>query len=319
MKELAALPVRLRAPVAPEFRAKLPLPLAVMVMVLLVSVEVMSVPMVPLKTKPLVRVPAVCLTWIPLVVVPAPVWLKNRPLAMVLAALAPFRSRISTEAVATFKVWLMMAAVAPVVALLVELMVRPSTLAAVGEITLLLGVPAALPVGTWTIQVEQEPAEIQLKVPVEAPPSVDRTVPAAPSAVGNIYVTAALVVLEDSRVVLKAEVLAKTRLPWVVLALPKVSAPPLDTLKTDEVMVRALPEPSVQVEGEAPVKLSAPEELSVTTPEPLPMLLVPVELNVVKAPEAAVVAPIWVALIPVAVVLKVEAPVPEVMVRALVP
>ena len=40
---------------------------------------------------------------------------------------------------------------------------------------------------------------------------------------------------------------------------------------------------------------------------------------VVKAPEAAVVAPIWVPLIPVAVVLKVEAPVPEVMVRALVP
>ena len=42
-------------------------------------------------------------------------------------------------------------------------------------------------------------------------------------------------------------------------------------------------------------------------------------VSVVKAPEAAVVAPIWVALIPVAVVLKVEAPVPEVIVRALVP
>jgi hypothetical protein len=73
------------------------------------------------------------------------------------------------------------------------------------------------------------------------------------------------------------------------------------------------------MDGAAPVRLRAPEELMVTTPEPLPMLLVLVELRVVKAPEAAVVAPIWVALIPVVVVLKVEAPVPEVMVRALVP
>ena len=124
--------------------------------------------------------------------------------------------------------------------------------------------------------------------------------------------------LEDSRVVAKAEVLAKTRLPWVVEALPKVSAPPLLRLKTDDVTVRALA-PSVRVDGAAPVRLRAPEELTVTTPEPLPMLLVLVELRVVKAPEAAVVAPIWVALIPVEVVLKVEAPVPEVMVRALVP
>ena len=43
------------------------------------------------------------------------------------------------------------------------------------------------------------------------------------------------------------------------------------------------------------------------------------ELRVVKAPVLAVVAPMAVELIPVAVVLKVEAPVPEVMVRALVP
>jgi len=77
--------------------------------------------------------------------------------------------------------------------------------------------------------------------------------------------------------------------------------------------------PNVQVEGEAPVRLRAPEELRVTTPVPLPMLDVPVLLSVVKAPEAAVVAPIWVPLIPVAVVLKVEAPVPEVIVKALVP
>ncbi len=56
-----------------------------------------------------------------------------------------------------------------------------------------------------------------------------------------------------------------------------------------------------------------------TVAELLPSPVTPVEVSVVKAPEAAVVAPIWVALIPVAVVLKVEAPVPEVMVRALLP
>lgn len=100
--------------------------------------------------------------------------------------------------------------------------------------------------------------------------------------------------------------------------MPRVSAPPLLRLKTDEVTVKALA-PSVQVEGAAPVRLRAPEELTVTTPVPLPMLDVPVELSVVKAPEAAVLAPIWVALIPVVVVLKVEAPVPEVMIKLLVP
>lgn len=45
----------------------------------------------------------------------------------------------------------------------------------------------------------------------------------------------------------------------------------------------------------------------------------PVEVREVNLPEAAVVAPIWVLLIPVEVVLKVEAPVPEVMVKLLVP
>jgi hypothetical protein len=71
------------------------------------------------------------------------------------------------------------------VALVVPLMVRPMAEATVGEITLLLGVPATLPVGTWTIQVAQ-PLVAQLRIPVEAPPSVDKTEPAAPSAVGNI-------------------------------------------------------------------------------------------------------------------------------------
>jgi len=45
----------------------------------------------------------------------------------------------------------------------------------------------------------------------------------------------------------------------------------------------------------------------------------PVEVRDVNLPVEAVVVPMAVELIPVAVVLKVEAPVPEVMVRALVP
>lgn len=120
---------------------------------------------------------------------------------------------------------------------------------------------------------------------------------------------------------LEVEVLLKVvKAPVLAVVAPiAVELMPVEVvLKLLEVMFKTWA-PSVQVESKAPVRLSAPEELSVTTPEPLPMLLVPVELNVVKAPEAAVVAPIWVALIPVAVVLKVEAPVPEVMVRALVP
>ena len=174
------MPVKFKAPVAPAFKARLPEPLAVMVMVLLVSVEVMSVPMVPLKTNPLVKVPAVLVMLMPLVVVPAPVWLNSMPLAMVLAALAPFRSRMSTEAVATFRVWLMMAAVAPVVALLVELTVKPTTEATVGETVFWIVV-----VGTSNRQAAQ-PLVTQDNVPVDAPPSVDRTVPAAPSAVGRM-------------------------------------------------------------------------------------------------------------------------------------
>ena len=75
-----------------------------------------------------------------------------------------------------------------------------------------------------------------------------------------------------------------------------------------------------------PIRLTTPPVLrsklvpsTATVAELLPRLVTPVEDKVVKAPLAAVVAPIWVALIPVAVVLKVEAPVPEVMVKALVP
>jgi hypothetical protein len=68
------------------------------------------------------------------------------------------------------------------------------------------------------------------------------------------------------------------------------------------------------------VTLPVPVVAMVTLEAPaLARSVAPVEVRVVNLPLAAVVAPIWVALIPVEVVLKVEAPVPEVMVRALVP
>ena len=47
-----------------------------------------------------------------------------------------------------------------------------------------------------------------------------------------------------------------------------------------------------KVEALAAVTFKAPEEFKVTTPEPEPMLEVPVEDSVVKAPVPAVVAPI---------------------------
>jgi len=88
-----------------------------------------------------------------------------------------------------------------------------------------------------------------------------------------------------------AEVKAKVPLPWMKPVRP-LRAPAEET--------------SQEVESTATVLVL------------FPMVVTPVEANVVKAPEAAVVAPTWVALIPVVVVLKVDAPVPEVMIKLLV-
>jgi hypothetical protein len=85
----APLPVILTAPVPPPFNVKAPVPVAEMVKALLVSVKVISVPIVPLKTKPLVNVPAVLVTFKPLVVVPAPVCSNTNPLVTVPEALLP--------------------------------------------------------------------------------------------------------------------------------------------------------------------------------------------------------------------------------------
>jgi len=82
-----------------------------------------------------------------------------------------------------------------------------------------------------------------------------------------------------------------------------------------------VPEPwinPVSPEMAPAAETSQEEESTATVAELLPMVVTPVDDNVVKAPEAAVVAPICVPLIPVPVVLKVEAPVPEVMVKLLV-
>ena len=175
MNELAALPVRFRAPVAPALRARLPVPLAVMVMVLLVSVEVMSVPIVPFRTRPLVRVPAVWVMLRPLVVVPlAPLILTSRALVTVPAVLVLF---IATLLVVAWD-WLKIAVVAAV--LEVALTVRPTTEAAVGVTVFWPVVP-----GTSTRQVAQAPAATQDKAPA---PSFCRLVAAPPWAVGRVKV-----------------------------------------------------------------------------------------------------------------------------------
>ena len=224
---------------APEFKDRLPVPLAVIVRVLFVSVEVMSVPMVPLNTRPLVRVPEVRVTSMPLVVVPAEFWLTKTALVEVPLGTPVTTSKTSAE-----------------VALVVPLMVRPIAEATVGEMTLLDGVLAALPVGTWTIQVEQVPEAIQDKTDVEAPPSVDNTCPADPSATGKMYVTALVVELEDLIVVEVAEVLARTKEPWVVEAKPKVKLPVLSkdvSMLVPSETVRALPEPAWEITTALPV------------------------------------------------------------------
>lgn len=150
----------------------------------------------------------------------------------------------------------------------------------------------------------------------------------------------------------RAEVLAVPiwTTPLVVVPLPPwmTKLPPVEVvpvwLEPRRVRLEPVPEPTVESPGAktralevaalavvmslvwAPARVITPAvETSKLVPsmatvaELLPSPVIPVEVRVVKAPEAAVVAPIWVALIPVAVVLKVEAPVPEVMVRALVP
>ena len=71
----------------------------------------------------------------------------------------------------------------------------------------------------------------------------------------------------------------------------KVTTPVDARLKFEEVRVKALA-PKVKVEGAAPVRLSAPEELIVTTPVPWPMFEIPEEESVVKAPELGVPEPI---------------------------
>ena len=93
-----------------------------------------------------------------------------------------------------------------------------------------------------------------------------------------------------------------------------VTTPAEETLKLEDVKVKAFA-PSVQVDGAAPVILSAPEELIVTTPVPEPIADVPVEVSVVNLPVEGVVKPIAVEFIPVAVVLKID----DVMVKALPP
>jgi len=117
--------------------------------------------------------------------------------------------------------------------------------------------------------------------------------------------------------------------PRVVSPVPsKVSVGLVVTFPSDIPVVLAPPavivEPrSVNVPGVVaePIVLidDAPLPIVLVVPVPVARVVLPYEVRVVKAPDAAVVAPICVALIPVAVVLKVDAPVPEVIVSVFVP
>ena len=121
----------------------------------------------------------------------------------------------------------------------------------------------------------------------------------------------------------RTKVLSKLVAPWRVKApvpLPMVvAAVPVELIKVVPMMVVA---PLIAlVPPETPIVLAAdvPVPKVLVKEDPVAIVEAPVDDKEVKAPEAAVVAPIWVALIPVPVVLKVEVPVPEVMVKALVP
>ena len=334
MKELAAAPVRLRA--LELLRAKALAPVEAMVpapakVMWVASWTIVSMEATPVKA-PVVetfRPPLALINWkvpvvLPMVTLPVPVVAMVTLEAPALArSVAPVEVRVVNLPVE--------AVVAP---MLVELMVPP-VMVTPEELKVLpvrVWVTVSEPGSVVRMPVAPNVMALVLAVPIWTMPLV--VVPLPPCSIKLPPTEVAPVWLEPLRVrdepvpepVVESpgantkalEVPAEAVVMSLVWAPARVTAPPEATLKLDEVTVRALA-PSVQVEGEAPVKLRAPEELTVTTPEPLPMLLVLVELRVVKAPEAAVVAPIWVALIPVEVVLKVEAPVPEVMVRALVP
>ena len=153
------------APVLVVARLRIPVPLGAILKARLVVPVVISVPIVPLKVRPLVNVPAVLVMLIPLVVVPAEFWLNEIPLVEVNPVLTPDTTSTTSAAVT---------------ALVVPLTVKPTTEATVGETVFW-----AVVVGTSNRQAAQ-PLVTQDNTPVDAPPSVDRTVPAAPSAVGRM-------------------------------------------------------------------------------------------------------------------------------------
>jgi hypothetical protein len=93
----------------------------------------MSLVIVPLKIIPFVVVPAPWVRLSKLVIVPAPVLLIRSPFVTGLVALLMLMSTPST-AVAAVAVWLTMRAVAPPVAKLVLLTVRPTVPVVVGVI-----------------------------------------------------------------------------------------------------------------------------------------------------------------------------------------
>lgn len=136
------------------------------------------------------------------------------------------------------------------------------------------------------------PEGIQDKTEVEAPPSVDKTCPAEPSATGKRYVTALVVELDDLIVVELAEVLPKTKLPWVVEAKPKVKLPVLSkevSMLVPSDTVRALPDPAWETTIAAPVAEALLWVTPRIIPESVPVAELMLDVNCNAAAESVLV------------------------------
>ncbi len=322
----ALAPVEFRARVVVPVMVPAPAKVRAVALVAIVSSEATPVRAPAVET---LRPPEAEISWkvpvaLPMVMLPVPV-------VAIVTLLAPALARSVTPVEVRVVNLPVEAVLAPMV---VELMLPPvmvtPELARVLAVRVWVTVRA--PVLVVVMPVAPRVRAEVLAVPIWTTPLVEVPVPACSTKLPPVEVVPVLLealsvrlepvpllVVESPGWIIKAvEVPALAVVKSLAWAPARVTAPPLAILKLEDVRVRALA-PNVQVEARAPVKLRAPDELMVATPLPLPMLEVPVLLSVLKAPVEAVVAPMAVELIPVAVVLKVEAPVPEVMVRALVP
>jgi hypothetical protein len=158
----------------------------------------------------------------------------------------------------------------------------PSTLWPILIVLLTVSSPILIPLVPALMVVE----DVELRLPsvtsLNAFPSPTRTCPAAALWPIRIFPPApdSMVRPVDAGVVISGD-----------CPPARVTTPAGERLKFDEVNVRGLA-PNDNVEAAAPVKLSAPEEFTVTTPVPEPIFEVPEEVREVNVPAAGVPPPI---------------------------